>query len=282
VTPEELAIQEAEVQAQLAELSKAMQKMARDAAAGGFEIRKGEIAAISDTTSPPTCSINISGDTATLINGVAIMQSYAPQIGQTCLVAKQGADVFLLGAISATSPFGVSTTSNGWQQATLTNGSHGGNSNGNIYYRRINDHGSWKMQWRGGWTVSGVMMIDTANALDSDFRPGSKRSLLTARQIQTGATAAQFDFHSDGRVELVGGETVPTISGSTGSGGSFSVGSHSHGFYDTYGASGEFFATDSTFSDGSFSVGSHTHSVSAVNDVNAPSWVSLNGLEYFL
>lgn len=282
MTPEEEAAHQAQVDAELAELAATMKKMATDAASGGFVIRKGEVAAVNDTTSPPTVAINISGDTETLINNVRILNGYTPQLGQTCLVCKQGADIFLLGAIASASALsnGTSTTADdGWIQATLSNGSHNGNSNGNVEYRRILDHGSWKMQWRGGWSPSGTtQMISTADGLDDDFRPKVKRSLIGAREIQTGSVSVGWDFNTDGSVIMIGPTAAP--SGTTGSGGSFSGGSHNHSHTDYYGSAGEFSLSNVTSTDPGFSIGSHTHSFSG--GVTAPSWVSLNGLEYFL
>lgn len=253
----------------------------------GFDpmtIRKGIIAAVDDSVSPPTVSLNISGDTDTLITQVRTLNNYTPLVDQTVLLAKQGMDIFLLGAIAATNPYavgGAGTSDNGWRQATISNGTHGGNSNGNIYYRRVLDHGSWRMDWRGGWNPAGsTVLIASGQALDTDFRPSSKRSVLAAREIQTGATAVQFDFNTDGTVNLVGGTTAPT-GNTTGSGGGFSIGDHSHTSYDYYwNGSANVLQALSTDPAGGFSIGSHTHSTS--NTVSAPGWVSLNGVSYYL
>jgi hypothetical protein len=287
VTPEEQAAYDAEQDKQLRDLAAQMAQMSKL----GFDpmtMRKAIIGSVSDTTSPPTVSLNISGDTDTLVTQVRTMNNFTPLVGQTVLLAKQGTEIFLLGAIAATNPYsvgGAGTTDNGWQQATITNGSHGGNSNGNIYFRRVLDHGSWKMQWRGGWAPGGsTILIGAANALDTDFRPSSKRSVLAAREVQTGATALQFDFNTDGTVTLVGATTAPAggssapggttdtvdpidnttvaLSGYLSQGGS-DLG-HSHGvvgghWHDIF-------------------VNSHSHSIT----VTAPTWVSLNGVEYFL
>jgi hypothetical protein len=249
----------------------------------GFDpmtVRKGVVAAVADTTTPPTVSINISGDATTLVSQVRTLNNYTPVVGQTVLVGKQGTEIFLLGAISAANPTSVNNFSdNGWIRATLTNGTHGGNSNGDVYYRRVMDHGSWKMQWRGGWAPAGeTAMIDTADALDPDYRPTSHRSLLCARSL-TGDTAAQFDFHTSGRVVLTGG-TSATASATVSLGGSTaSGGSHSHGFDDTYNSTS--FTFDVTYTDGSHSHG-WSDSASHSHTPTAPTWVSLNGLEYFL
>jgi hypothetical protein len=285
VTPEEQAAYDAEQDKQLRDLAAQMAQMSKL----GFDpmtMRKAIIGSVSDTTSPPTVSLNISGDTDTLVTQVRTMNNFTPLVGQTVLLAKQGTEIFLLGAIAATNPYsvgGAGTTDNGWQQATITNGSHGGNSNGNIYFRRVLDHGSWKMQWRGGWAPGGsTILIGAANALDTDFRPSSKRSVLAAREIQTGATALQFDFNTDGTVTLVGSTQTAasatvsvSVGGSTDSRDTASTVSHNHG--------GAIATSTITHDDGFHShswsdstSSSHTHAVTA------PSWVSLNGVEYFL
>lgn len=277
MTPEEQAAFDAAQDKQIRDLATQIAQVAKL----GFDpmtVRKGIISSVSDTTTPPTVGLNISGDTETLITEVRTLNNYTPLVGQTVLVAKQGTEIFLLGSISATNPGGVSTTSNGWLALTPSNGTNGANSNGNIYYRRIMDHGSWKMQWRGGWGPGGsTTLVSSGDALSAEYRPGSLRSMLCARDA-TGAVAAKLDFATDGTVTLVGGTTAP--SGSTGSGGSFSVGDHAHLYDDNYGGVGEYFSTDSTYVAGAFSIGGHTHTVT--NTVTAPTWVSLNGVEYFL
>lgn len=253
----------------------------------GFEpstLVKGVVTAFDFLGSPPTLTVEISGDTTVSISNVRVINTYSPQVGHTVLLAKQGSDIVVIGHIAAVSAYKLGED---WVRATLTNGSHGGNSNGDIYYRRILDHGSWKMQWRGGWNTSGTLMINTANALTSEFRPSSKRSVLCARHIQTGATAAQWDFHSDGRVELVG--SIQTANSAVATGDIGTIGSHYHGIgavgshsHPTPGtsANGGHDHGGGTSSNGGhdhpFYGGSHTHSVSS------PTWVSLNGVEYFL
>jgi hypothetical protein len=283
VTPEEQAAFDAAQDKQIRDLAAQIAQMSKL----GFDpttIRKAIVGAVSDSVSPPTVSLNISGDTDTLVTQVRTLNNFTPLVGQTVLLAKQGTEIFILGAISATNPYavgGAGVTDNGWRRATITNGSHGGNSNGDIYYRRILDHGSWKVQWRGGWVPGGsTVLIGSADALDTDFRPSSKRSVLAAREIQTGQIAVQFDFQTDGTVNLVGGtiatgasapggyteiidpvdSTTSALDGYTSGGGS-DLG-HSHGV-----------------------VGGHWHDVfvnSHTHNATAPSWISLNGVEYFL
>ncbi|WP_432112875.1 hypothetical protein [Streptomyces sp. S1] len=298
-TPEEAqALLDAKNDEEIRLLAAQMQK----AGALGFDPSthvKGTITAINYSQAPPTVSILISGDTTTVVDDVRIMNNFTPVVGQTVDIRKQGPDVVITAATASVGGTAVPAGS-GWVRATLTNGTHGAANQGHVYYRLIMDHGSWKMQWRGGWNVSGTVMIDAANALDSQFCPAdTDRTLIAARNTAGGAVGVHITFTSDGRVVMSGHNTTPlsaTVSGditfaSLGGNGFTSLGgSHSHGYTDSYGAAGEFFFSSSTGSSGShdhsfsfsashdhgFLGGAHTHSV------NSPSWVSFNGLEYFL
>lgn len=266
----------------------------------GFDpvtIRKGIVAAVSDQATPPTVSINISGDSETLVTQVRTLNNYTPLVGQTVLVAKQGSEIFLLGSIANINPTTAagqpSVMDNGWLKATLTNGTHGGNAN-DVYYRRILDHGAWKVQWRGVWNPAGAtFMIDTANALDADYRPTSYRAISCAREA-TDATTIRMDFNADGTVRWW--QSVPNVassgagtSGSSAPGGSTGEANGttqplSSGVWNNPGGAGnhdhlighthpDIFVNSHTHS-----TPSHSHTVSIAN----PSWISLNGVEYFL
>jgi hypothetical protein len=280
VTPEEQAALDASQEKQLRDLAAQIAQMSKL----GFDpmtIRKGVIAAVNDTTAPPTVSINVSGDTSTIVSQVRTLNNYTPLVGQTILLAKQGTEIFILGAIAAGSPLAVnSETDNGWKKATLEAGSHGGNGNGDVYYRRVLDHGSWKMQWRGGWNVSGTTII---TGLDPDYRPTSLRSLPAARSAN-GAATVKVDFQTNGNVVIVGYDAVPSVNSlSVGglSGSTSSISSHSHGISFDLGTHDHFGATTAAGGH-SHSVGTDGHDHTVTVDVSAPTWVSLNGLEYFL
>jgi hypothetical protein len=262
VTPEEQAARDAAEAKAIRELASQITQMSKL----GFDpltIRKGIIGAVSDTSTPPTVSVNISGDTETLVNGVRLVNNFTPIIGQTVLIGKQGTELFVLGAISSSNPvLHTVYTDNGWVKATLANGFHNGNSSGDIYYRRVLDHGSWKMQWQGGWDPNGATTMITA--LDPDYRPASRRPIICARNA-SGAVSVKMDFQTDGSVTMVGGTT-----GTTGTSHSTaSAGFHQH--EENGGGDFTFFAGTHDHS-----IGSHSHSV------DLPTWVSLNGVEYFL
>lgn len=275
---------------QLRDLATTMGNMVDKAVSAGFTIRKAIITQVNALSVPPTVSLNISGDTQTSVDEVRMMNNYTPLVGQTVLLAKQKSEILILGAVATSGGTDVGPVDTGWKKATLAAGSHGGNGNGDIYYRRVLDHGSWKMEWRGGWNVSGTNIIA---ALDPDYRPTSKRSILVARDVQGGSNVAQVDFTSDGKATLVGGLTSPGSAGSHshfvdlgvdvsvsgGGGGSGSTGGASTGTNHTHSVS----TSDSFSGSGggeasgtSNSGGSHQH------NVNNPTWISLNGVSYYL
>ena len=186
----------------------------------GFDpttIVKGVVTAVDFAGSPPTVSIQISGESTVTINSVSLLNNYSPQAGHTVLIAKQGANIVVLGHIADVGGLSAGDASDDWQLATLSVGTHGANNNGDICFRRVMDHGSWKMQWRGGWAppASGEFMIDAGQALPEEYRPTGLRSVLAARQFSTGAMACQVDFTSDGRVRVTG-MTGATSSASSG------------------------------------------------------------------
>jgi hypothetical protein len=274
VTPEELAAIEAAQEKQLRDLATQMAQMTKL----GFDpmtIRKGIITAVAGTTSPPTVSINISGDTNTTVSQVRTLNNYTPVVGQTVLVAKQGAEIFLIGSIASINPKSstdATLTGNGWIRATLTNGTHGSGEHA-VHYRRVLDHGSWKMQWRGMWNTSGsATMIGSANALGTSYRPTSYRQIACARESD-GAVTIRMDFNADGTVTVLTG--TPGIS-STSVGTSSHTG-HSHGYIDDPAGT-----EDSTYVSGSHSHTVNDHSHGGLVVIDYPTWISLNGVEYFL
>lgn len=272
MTPEEQAAMGAAQEKEIRDLAVQIAQLTKL----GFDpmtIRKGIVAAVVDNASPPSVSINISGDTETLVTQVRTLNNFTPLAGQTVLVAKQGTEVFILGAIAATTPMGVNTTTdNGWIRATLAAGSHNGNSNGDIYYRRVLDHGSWKMQWRGGWNASGTTLV---TGLDADYRPSSKRSVVAPRQA-VDSLALQWDFQTDGSVTLVGPTEAPGGSAASVSHNHSATG-HSHGV--DFDVGHNHFGSTLGSADGINST-SHSHTVTVT--VASPTWVGLNGVEYFL
>ncbi|MFI0262540.1 hypothetical protein ACH4OW_26275 [Streptomyces sp. NPDC017056] len=167
-------------------------------------IRKGTVASIADTAVPPTLGIQISGDT-TEIPGIRYIDSYAPVVGETVLVIKQGTDLVALGEIAQ------QYTATGWTVLSLGSGfSHNGNDNGTVRYRRGWDNGSWKMQWRGGAAVTGSPTAVVSTPLASGYRPADRATAVVARDA-VGTVSVKLDFNADGTITLVGGTAVPSI-----------------------------------------------------------------------
>lgn len=265
---------------------KALAQMILKSGELGFDpttIKKGVITAVNLAGSPPTVSIEISGESSVSVSSVRILDTYSPLVGHTVLIAKQGPDIVILGHVADLSAYSTSGGAGGWTKATLAGGSHGGHSNGDVCFRRVLDNGSWKMQWRGGWNASGTTVI---SSLSSDFRPSSRRSLSAARDA-TNRLSVRVDFETDGSVVIVGGTTstgTANINGdvlfaNTSGSADFIDLSHNH-LGDSGGVTG---VTGLGHSHGvlvghdhGFSGGSHSHPVAT------PAWVSFNGLEYFL
>lgn len=328
IVPEETAAQDAAAAQQAAEAAQmdAIRELAREIAKQAVldfdpaTIRKGQVTAIADTSAPPTLSVQISGDTTTTIDGIRYIDSYAPVVGDTALIIKQGTDLVALGQIAA------AFSATAWTTVALGAGfGHNGNGNGNVRYRKVWDNGSPKMQWRGAaGRSSGTIAVSTP--LASGYRPVDLVSVEVARSAVGGANGVKLDFKPDGTVEMVGGQTAPN-SGTTGSttpgdsthnhgqhehvisesthqhpshDHSISTTVHSHGGVHpapndsphNHGAStGGSTAGDSshahsgttnvtTPNDSTHNHGSHNHSFNPT--VDDPPWVSFQNIEYFL
>lgn len=221
-----------------------------------------------NATTPPTVQINLGG---VLIPNVAIAANYSPQVGDTVVLAKQGNSYVALFRIAAlSSALTASNTEGGWTQATL-NASHSHfNSDQPVMYRRVLDHGAWKMQWQGALNYGGSTSL-LASALPAEFRPHAGRNCPVTRSVTGGAALARIDFATGGTATFAGVNTTAA-----------SAGSHSHSLgtsdtrlsgYLSQGGSdlGHAHGLGSSSTDGS-----HTHSISD------PPWISLDGVEYFL
>jgi hypothetical protein len=145
------------------------------------------------------------------------------------------------------------------------------------------DHGSWKMQWRGVWNVSGTAMLD-AGTLDPDYRPAAFRPIIVTRNSD-GSVYLRMDFNSDGGVNYVAG--TPRINTTGDLGGSTT-------FVDpidstTTSLSGYLSQNGSDLGHSHGVVGGHSHGIDTGShshggfvDIGNPTWISLNGVEYFL
>lgn len=285
-TPADSGASDASLSTEIRNLVQQMQK----SGSLGFDpatFIKGTVTAFDFAGAPPTLTINIGGDTTTEISDIRLLNNYSPEIGHTVLVGKQGSTVAVLGHISELSAFTVDDGAGGWVRANLTHGTHGGGGQGDIYYRRIQDHGTWKVQWRGSWGVdSSLLMLDTSDSVQADaYRPSSRRVIVAARSGSNGGTASMtWVFDPDGTVyvDSAGGTaggpaTVTGEVGNTSSGTGGATASHIHA--DPQGSTTGSESSDHghSYSHGHpFSGGAHTHSIPL------PTWASLNGVEYFL
>lgn len=67
-------------------------------------IRKGTVTAVDFVSTPPTISVQLSGDTTTTIAGVRIYNGYVPVVSDTVLLLKQGTDLLAWGKVATTAP----------------------------------------------------------------------------------------------------------------------------------------------------------------------------------
>lgn len=221
----------------------------------------GIVTAVNATT-PPTVDLLMSGDSTVTIPAVRYLDSLTPAVSDLVIVAKQGSAIWVVGKIAASAAAGTA-----WITPALGTGFTGdGNDNGTVQYRLVVDGGSSKMQWRGGAAISGSQTALVASALAAQYRPGDKRSVVIARDIGGGSTnAAQIDFNTDGTCSLI----LNSVAGNSASPGTDNVD-----------------PVDSTTNDSGHShgvTGGHSHTVNShTHSVTHPTWISLNGIEYFL
>src|SRR5690349_11701886 len=66
-------------------------------------LRKGTVTAVSLATTPPTITVQLSGDTTTDVPGVRCARNYTPLVGDQAVLIKQGTDLLALTAVASTS-----------------------------------------------------------------------------------------------------------------------------------------------------------------------------------
>lgn len=72
-------------------------------------MRKATVTAVNLASTPPTVSIQLSGDTTTTVDGVRVFRAYTPVVNDSALILKQGKDLLALGTVAASS-YGIGTT----------------------------------------------------------------------------------------------------------------------------------------------------------------------------
>lgn len=235
---------------------------------------KGDVDSVDlgDASTPPTVTVDIGG---VLVPGVAIAANYTPQVGDTVVLAKQGNSyvaLFRIGAVGSKSD----ETEGGWQEASL-HADHAVQGTSTVMYRRINDHGSWKMQWKGAVDYGSNTTL-LASALASEYRPSQSRQLTIACSVAgtNELATGRIDANTDGTLTFWG--LTPTWDlGSSGFGG---VSNHTHG-----GSTGVTDPADGLANAHSHTIPSsdltHSHDLGTLT-ISTPPWVSMDGVEYFL
>lgn len=235
---------------------------------------KGEVDSISlgDGSTPPTLTVDIGG---VLVPGIAIAANYTPAVGDTVVLAKQGNSYVALFRIAALGSKS-SETEGGWIEATL-NAAHAHNGGQTVMYRRINDHGAWKMQWKGVVDYGAGTTDLLASGLAAEYRPSVARQVTVARSVTGGESTARLDIYTDGMLQFWGLSRTNDMGTSDWGG----VSNHTHGgstgFTDP---PGDGFANSHAHSIPSSDL-SHTHYLGTLS-ISEPPWVSLDGVEYFL
>lgn len=248
---------------------------------------KGIVVATSVAVTPPTCSIQLSGDTTTTIAGVRFVDSYWPVVGDVVQIIKQSSTLLIIGQVSV---WGATPADQGWVSPTpATNWAL--DAIDPLRYRVIQDHGTRKVQLRGALTRSSGTPT-TLWTMPAEARPVvNLKPVLISRGWGGGAVSAQMQINSSGTMVLDGYTAgVASVNGTTGnsspdtgvSTGDGPGGTHRH--YE-YNGSAEPAGDGGGFTDWN---GAHTHTVNSHNHsitstgVSHPDWVGFNGIEYFL
>lgn len=262
---------------EIRQLARALNVQQQEALSG----RKALIDSVSlgDASTAPTVTVDLAG---ILIPNVRVAASYTPAPGDTVLLLKQANEFFAAFKIQDAGSAVANSTDGGFIQATLDSGhGHNGNSNGNAMYRRVMEHGAWKIQWKGSITLgANDTIISGSNVLPSDFRPSGRRTIVCARDA-TNSVTVKVDFNTDGTVAVISPTTAP--SGSTGG-----VSNHTHGGSTGFAGDSHFHTHGGAVAAASF-VETHSHSIPSTdlshshsNSVARPSYIVFNGVEYFL
>lgn len=67
-------------------------------------MRKATVTAVDFVSTPPTISVQLSGDTTVTVPGVRILNGYVPAVSDSVLLVKQGRDVLAWGRVATTTP----------------------------------------------------------------------------------------------------------------------------------------------------------------------------------
>ena len=228
-------------------------------------VTKGVVTAFNLAANPPNVTVQLGGDTSTTISGVRFIDSYSPTVGDTCLILKQGSDIFALGQINDQDEGG---TTSGWVTPTLGSSfTHDAALMGDLKYRVIVDNGDRKLQFKGSVDVLNSSSA-TLFTLPAGAIPSANRNVAIVRNYDGGSNVAVLEINLSGVVSLRGGTTVPASSSVPT--GTDMAPNHNHSNPE----GGNVGNGGSHYHD----VNSHNHP----NTVSYPTWLSLNGVEVFL
>lgn len=234
---------------------------------------KADVTAVDlgDASTRPSITIDLGGVS---IPGVAIAANYTPAVGDTVVLAKQGNSYVALFRIAALGSKS-SEDEGGWQEAPL-NAAHSHNGGQTVMYRRINDHGSWKMQWKGVVDYGAGTTSLLSAGLSSEYRPSVTRQCTVARSVTGGESTARIDFGTDGTVTFWGLSRSNDMGNSAYGG----VSNHNHGGSTDFADPPDGLANSHAHGIPSSDL-THLHDLGTL-DITEPPWVSLDGCEYFL
>jgi hypothetical protein len=213
---------------------------------------------------------------------VRFLTNYTPAVGDTVQILKQSGSLLIFGHVADNGT--ASSQEGAWIDVTSfgTGFTNNGDSQGDLQYRRIMDHGSWKMQWRGSVALSGSHTAVLGTALDSDYHPTNHKKLILARGMGNGNSIldVQAEFTTSGTIVLQG------INYTWGNGNTGTGGSHSHydGYSDTQ-LSGYLSQAGSDLGHAHYlgytdTSAGHTHTMGIT--VSTPDWISFEDVEYWL
>lgn len=260
----------------------------------GAILVKGKVVAWS-TGFPPTVTIQLGGDASSQIAAVRYVDSYTPVVGDTVIIAKQGAEILVLGKVHEF--YDNQPAKNGWlplNPQTTWNGSN--NTSTPPLWRRVFDHGERKIQMQGRvWRSSGNPTGTIIATLPAGYRPGIVRTLMAARENFGGANEVQLNITPNGNIEVVG----HTLSTATAQHGGVDTNNVDLKHWHKVDHSGNHLDNDWTsdpysgiwtgvlgYPGGLGSGGmQHRHTTNSATHSHTagfPGWISLDGIEFFL
>ena len=262
-------------------------------------VTKGKVTNVVNPGTPPTISIQLAGDTSTTIDNVRFIDSYSPVVNDTVLIVKQGSELFALGQMNDAS----SVSQNGWTAPTLS-GIFTTYSNDPVLYRMVNEHGTNKIQLRGRINIGGsISTTQTLFTLPTGMRPLFDHSPVLIAQDDAGGNAVgQITPMANGNINFSAYLSRGTISatqhgnlttsyynvdhyhigpwGSLGGSGGCQTCRCNPGGGEIIGVLGGSVQDGGTSTTHRHTTDSatHTHNI----QTTSPTWVSFNGIEYFL